>query len=325
MTRFLRALCLTVLAVMGVAAGANAAGYPDKPIRFIVGFLPGAATDFSARIVAQELTKTLGEPVVVENRPGAGSMIAAQFVSKSPPDGYTFMMANSDGITVLPAVNPDVPYKVPQDFSYIGRFIELPVALAVNPKLPIKSMADLVTYAKAHPGKLTYGTSGVGGIPHLATLLMDQQAGIDMKHVPYKGTSGALPDIISGNIDMGFLTLSTVGAAAKAGQVRLIAVTSAQRQAGWPNLPTMAEEGYPGCTVEVWYGMIGPPGLPAPILARMRDAVRAALATDEIRQRLATSGLTPAPLIGDDFEKLVATEAQRWKAIAKANNISLKE
>jgi tripartite-type tricarboxylate transporter receptor subunit TctC len=212
-----------------------------------------------------------------------------------------------------------------QDFSYISRFISSSVALAINPKLPIKSMAELVAYAKANPGKLKYGTSGVGGIPHLATLLLDQQAGIQLTHVPYKGTSGALTDIVSGVIDMGFLTPSTVGAAAKSGQVRLLAVTSGQRLPDWPDLPTMAEAGYPGCTVEVWYGMIGPANLPRPILDRMRSAVLDALNSDDVKKRLATLGLRPAPLVGADFQKLVTDEAARWKAIAKDNNISISE
>jgi tripartite-type tricarboxylate transporter receptor subunit TctC len=318
----LRALCLAV-ALGGLAITAQAADYPVKPIRFIVGFLPGAATDYSARVVAEALTSRLGQPVVVENRPGAGSMIAAEVVSKATPDGYTLMMGNSDGITVLPAVNPTVPYHAPEDFSYISRFIKSPVVLVSSPKLPVKSMAELIAYAKANPGKLKYGTSGVGGIPHLTTLLLDQQAGIKMTHVPYKGTSGALTDIISGQIDVGFLTLSTVGAAAKAGQVLLLAVTSEQRQPDWPDLPTMAESGYPGCTVEVWYGMIGPAGLPAPVLDRLRGAVGDALASPEVKARLAASGLAPAPLIGDDFRKFVADEARRWKAIAKDANISI--
>lgn len=311
-------------ALAGTSPPAFADDYPSKPIRLIVGFAPGASTDLSARIVADAISKTLGQPVVVENRPGAGSAIAIDYVAKSAPDGYTLLQCNSDGVSALPAVKPSTSYR-PDSLAYISRLIENPVVLAINPALPMKTMAELIAYAKANPpGKLRSGTSGVGGIPDLTTLLLSQQTGIEITRVPYGGTAPALTDMLGGFIEMAFITPSTVGPYAKAGKVRLLATTAPHRDPNWPDVPTMAESGLPGLTVEVWYGITGPAALPQNVLDRLRKAVVDALHDPAVKDRLAKANLEAAPLAGDDFKKFAEDEYQRWARVAKAANIVLK-
>jgi tripartite-type tricarboxylate transporter receptor subunit TctC len=325
MTRILRLFCAVLMAAAAWLLPARADDYPNKPIRLLVGYLPGAATDFSARVMAEALTARLGQTVVVENKPGAASAIAVEYVARSAPDGYTLLWGNTDAITLLPAVKPSVPYKIPDDLSYVSRVVQLPLTLAVSARLPITSMAEFVAYAKANPGKLRYGSSGVGGALHVAALLLEKQAGIELTHVPYKGASAELTDLLGGFIEMGFLTLPTVSPYAKSGKVRLIAVTSADREPLIPDVPTMKEAGYPAVTMGVWFGMLGPAGLPASVSDRLQKAITEALNNPETRQRFAAAGLEPVLLGGDEYRKFVANEYQQWKAIAASAHILITE
>lgn len=317
--------CLSALLLVGLSAmpPARAADYPTKPIRIIVGYLPGAATDFSARVVAQGLSANLGQSVVVENRPGAASVLAVQYVSHAPPDGYTLLWGNADALTILPAVKPTVPYKMPDALTCISRTAQYPLAIGVLSSLPIHSLPDFVAYAKAHPGALKYGSSGTGGALHVAGMLFAQQAGIDLTHVPYNGASAAVTDLLGGFTNATFMTLSTIGPSAKDGKVRLLAVTSPSREALWPDLPTVAESGYPGATVVGWFGLFGPPGLPPEITARLSKAVAEVLDTPEVKNRLSTSVLDPAPLAGSAFCKFVVDDLARWKAVAQSAHIRI--
>src|SRR5258706_2639895 len=202
MITVLRALCALSLAASVGAVPANGQEYPAKPVRMVVGYVPCGTSALSARIMAEVLAQRLGQSVVVENRPGAASAIGIEYVAKSPPDGYTLLHANSDGIAILPALKKNVPFSVPKDFTFITRITQLPLVVAVNPKVPVNSMAELIAYAKANPGKLRYGTSGIGSGPHLATLLFEREAGIKMLHVPYKGSGAAINDLLGGHIDL---------------------------------------------------------------------------------------------------------------------------
>ncbi len=323
MLGWLRFLSFVTLVSIAATSAADAADYPNKPVRLIVGFLPGAGSDLSARIVAAALGAQLGQPVVVENRPGAGSMIGVQGVARARPDGYTLLHTNSDGISMLPAIRSEVPYAIPKDFSFITRIVQFPLVVTVNAQLPIHSMAELIAYAKANPGKLHYGTSGVGTASHLASLLLEKEAGISMTHVPYKGSAGALPDLFGGSIDLAFPAVQTIAAQAGSGKVRFLAVTGAKRDPLMSEVPTLVELGFPSSTMVVWYGLMGPPALPPDVLAKLRTDAVAALSSPDSKRQFEKVGLEPAPLAGDDFEKFVVEDYNRWKAIGESEHIHI--
>lgn len=315
-----------VLATTGAVAlaatrPARADNFPSRPLRLVVGYTPGAATDFAARVMADAMTTRLGQTVVVENRPGAGSMIAVDYVAKSPRDGTTLMFANEDATSMLAAEKPDIPYKIPGDFSYISRVAEFGYALVVSTKMPFTTMAEMVAYAKAHPNTLKYGSSGVGGASHVAGLILMQQAGFQMSHVPYRGAAQALTDIVAGFISMGFMTMATVGDQASSGKIRVIAVTSSVREKLLPDVPTMIEAGFPGATFDDWFGILGPAGLPPDVLEKLRKSVVDSLSDPDVQKKLGSVDLRPSPLAGAPFAKLAADEYTQWKAVAQANHI----
>jgi tripartite-type tricarboxylate transporter receptor subunit TctC len=321
----LRALCALSLAASVGALPANAQEYPAKPVRMVVGYVPGGASDLSARIMAEVLANRLGQSVVVENRPGAASAIGIEYVAKSPPDGYTLLHANSDGIAILPALKKNVPFSVPKDFTFITRITQLPLVVAVNPKVPVNSMAELIAYAKANPGKLRYGTSGIGSGPHLATLLFEREAGIKMLHVPYKGSGAAINDLLGGHIDLSLPAVQPIAPHAQAGKVKLLAVSGPMRDSLVPDVPTMKEVGLPGATVVIWFGLLGPAGMPPNVVERLRKESVAALNSPEAKQKFRAVGFEPDPLAGDEFEKFVATEYKLWKDLAASEGIVIEE
>jgi tripartite-type tricarboxylate transporter receptor subunit TctC len=307
-------------AILG-ASPALAEDYPNKAVHLVVGFNPGGGSDISARILSDLLAKRLNQPVVVENKPGAASMIAVDFVAKAPPDGYTLLHTNSDGTTMMVAVRKDVPYAVPKDFTFIAQILLAPLVVAVTSKLPVNSMAELIAYAKAHPGKLRYGTSGVGTGPHLATILLEKHAGIKMTHVPYKGSGPAITDLAGGHIDLSLPAISGVLPHVASGKVKLLAVTSKERDPAIPNVPTTKEVGLPDVYVGIWYGILGPAGMPADVTARLRKDVMAVLKSDEAIKRYRAAGFELSPLSGAEFEKAVAEEAKVWKNLADSEKI----
>lgn len=325
MISLLRALCALSLLVSVGASPAIAQEYPTKPVRLVVGYVPGGASDLSARITAELLAKQLGQSVIVENRPGASSAIGIEYVVKSPPDGYTLLHANSDGIAILPALKKNVPFSVPKDFTFIARITQLPLVVAVNAQLPINSMAELIAYAKANPGKLRYGTSGIGSGPHLATLLFEREAGIKMLHVPYKGSGAAINDLLGGHIDLSLPAVQPIAQHAQAGKVKLLAVTGTTRDPLVPDVPTMKEVGLPGATVVIWFGLLGPAGMPPRVVERLRKEAVAALSSPEAKQKFRAAGFEPDPLAGDEFEKFVAAEYKQWKDLAASEGIVIEE
>jgi tripartite-type tricarboxylate transporter receptor subunit TctC len=294
--------------------------YPTKPVRIIVPFLPGAGNDTLGRLTAEHLTPRLGQPVIVENKAGAGSQIGIDLVAKSAPDGYNLVWAASDGITILPAVKPSMPYKVPDDFSFIARIVQLPFVIAVNPKLPIKNVAELIAYAKANPGTLKYGTSGIGGGPHMGSALLANAAGVEMLHIPYSGVAAAVNALLAGTIDIALVTPQTVKPYTDAGTFRAIATTGKERHPLFPDVPTLEQAGLP-VVVVVWYGILAPAGVPEPILARLRKEVADVLNDPAVLQRLNTLGYQVSYLPGDEFKAFVVKDLEQWKAVAKAANI----
>ncbi|HTP99466.1 MAG TPA: tripartite tricarboxylate transporter substrate binding protein [Casimicrobiaceae bacterium] len=317
MRKWLLALCAVV-----AVSSALAQEYPNRAVKIIVPFAPGAGNDTLGRLTAEFLTPRLGQPVIVENKAGAGSQIGIDFVAKSPPDGYTLVWAASDGVTILPAVKPGLPYKVPDDFAFIARIVQIPFVIAVNPDLPIKSMKDLVAYAKAHPGQLKYGTSGIGGGPHMGSALIEKAAGVEMLHVPFSGVAPAMNALLAKQIDIALVTPPTVKPYTDNGQFRAIATTGKERHPLFPDLPTLEESGLP-VSVVVWYGILAPAGTPEPVLARLRKEVAEGLADPKVVQRLTTLGYQVSYLPGDEFKAFVAKDAEQWKEVAKTAKITL--
>ena len=309
--------------VLGTQAHAQAADtYPTKPIKIVVGFAPGGGSDFIARIVAQKLTQQLGQTVFVENRPGAGGNLGAEIALKAPGDGYTLFLAATSY-----TVNANL-YKLPfdpiKDITAIARLASGPFIIATNPNLSIPNLKALVDLAKKEPGKLSYASAGSGSITHVATEYFLTTAGIDVLHVPYKGTSPALTDTISGQVQFIFGTVASTMPHVQSGKLTALAVTTAQRLVALPNVPTVMESGYPNFDVSVWHGLIGPKGIPADIVLKINQAVRTALNDPLMAQQLASDGLTASSDTPEEFSALIAQEVSRWGALVKSRGITLK-
>ena len=322
-----KALLAAVLAgiVASLAPPATLAQeYPKAgPIKIIVPFLPGAGNDLLGRLTAEHLTPRLGQTVIVENKAGAGSMIGIDFVAKSKPDGYHLIWVASDGITILPAVKPNMPYKVPEDFAYIARIVELPFVLAVSPRLPVKTVPELIAYAKANPGKVRYGTSGIGGAPHMGTALMEKSAGIEMLHVPFAGISAVITALRGDTIDIAMITPPTVKPHTDSGAFRPIATTGKVRHPLFPDTPTLEEAGLRGVVVVVFYGILAPAGTPEPVLARLRTEVADILKDPKVTTRLDQLGYQVSYLPGDEFRNYILGDLEQWKKVARDANVKL--
>ena len=314
---------IAIAAAMVGAGPAHATDYPTKTVRLISPYTSGGGNDISARIMAEALTARLGQPVVVENRPGAGGLVGSDFVVKSAADGYTLLFASVDTITMSPALKINMPYKVPEDFTYLARIHENGMTFAISSKLPVRTMAEFLAYAKANPGKLRYGSNGLGAAPHLAVELFMKQAGVRLLHVPYKGISNAMTDLVGGHIDMVPLTPIAIAPYLTSDALRIIGFTGSERHPLIPNVPTLSELGLPQATVTVWYSIVGPSNMPAAVSERLRREIAAALADSTVRAKLEKLGSTLAPVYGDAFEKLVVEEFRLWKQIGKDEKIVL--
>ncbi len=317
----------SIMTMIGLSLGTHAeaqsaAAYPTKPIKIIVGFAPGGGSDFIARIVAQKLTQQLGQTVFVENRPGAGGNLGAEIALKAPGDGYTLFLAATSY-----TVNANL-YKLPfdpiKDITPIARLASGPFIIATNPNLAIPNLKALVDLAKKEPGKLSYASAGNGSITHIATEYFLTTADIDVLHVPYKGTSPALTDTISGQVQFIFGTVASTMPHVQSGKLTALAVTTAERLAALPNVPTVMESGYPHFDVSVWHGLIGPKGIPADIVLKINQAVRTALNDPLMAQQLAADGLTASSDTPEEFGALITQEVSRWGALVKARGITLK-
>ena len=321
----MRKLALAVLLIAAGTVSTAAQDFPNKPVKLIVPFAAGAGSDFTARVMAEALGARLGQPVVVENRPGAGGAIGTDNVAKAVPDGYTLLWAASDAITMLPAVKANLPYRVPGDFTYIAKFTQTGLSVAVSSKLPVSNMAEFIAYAKANPGKIRYGTAGVGGSTHLATSLFEKAAGIKMVHVPYKGVAASLQDLLGGHIELALVAPPTIRPHLNSDKVRVIGITAPSRHPFLPNAPTMAELGVPKATAVPWYGVLGPAGLPANVAEKLRREVAAAAVSPEAQEKLIKAGWVPAPIVGDELEKFVVEDLRQWKEIADTEKIVVEE
>ena len=306
---------LAAAALPGGARAQPASEWPSRPVRFVVPYPPGGPTDIMGRAVAQALARDLPQPVVVENRPGAAGAIGTEAVARAAPDGATFLVNASAHVIVPHMVR--VPYDALADFAPVTNIASVPLMLVVTPALPVRSVAELIAHAKANPGKLSFASSSNGGAPHLAGELFKLMAGVDMAHVPYRGSGQAVPDLIAGNVQVMFDSMPSSAGAVRDGKLRALAVTTAGRQAAFPELPTVAEAGVPGYEISTWYGIWAPARTPAEIVARLHAAVAAAMRGPEARERMAALGAVPVADAPEGFARFVRAESDRWGRLVR--------
>jgi tripartite-type tricarboxylate transporter receptor subunit TctC len=312
--------CAALAAVLAlIAAGAAAQSYPTKPIRLVVPFPPGGTTDILAREVGQRLSASLGQTVVIDNRPGAGGNIGAELVAKSAPDGYTLLMCTVSTHAINPNLYAKLPYDHVADFAPVILVASVPNVLEVTPSLPVNSVADLIKLAKEKPGQINFASSGSGTSIHLSGELFKTMAGVDMTHVPYKGSAPALTDLIGGQVQVMFDNLPSSLPQIKAGKLRAIAVTSAQRAPALPNVPTIAESGLPGFEATSWFGVVAPAGTPPAIVARLNADLNQWLQTPEAREKLLAQGAAAAGGSPEQFAAYIRAETEKWAKVVKAS------
>ncbi len=310
---------LLAAGMLAVATVAAAEGYPDRPVKLVVPFPPGGPLDVTGRLIAQKLTDAWRQPVVVENKPGAGGNIGADLVAKSAPDGYTILLGALSTHAVNPSLYAKMPYDAVKDFVPITLLATTPNVLVVNPSLPVNSVKDLVAYAKANPGKLAFGSGSNGSAGHLAGELFKVDTGTDIIHVPYKGGAPATQALLAGDVQFMFDNLANATPQVKAGKLKALAVTTAQRSKLAPELPTMAEAGLPGFDISTWYGLMAPAGTPKDVIAKWNAEVVKILTTPEVRERLAAQGAEAAPTTPEQFAAFIGSEIPKYARIVKAS------
>lgn len=317
MTLDRRHLLKAVAAAFAVAAfSAQAQGYPERPIRLVVPFPPGGPTDVLARIVATRLGEKLGQPIVVDNKAGASGMIGANSVAKAAPDGYT-LLVNASIHVINPSLYPTQPYDAIADFTAITNVADVPLVLAVNPKVPARSVSELVALSKSAKSALAFASAGNATSQHLAGEAFKIAAGVDLLHVPYKGSAPALTDLVSGQVQLMFDSLPSSMPFLRSGAIRPIAVTSARRSPSLPEVPTLAEAGYPGFNMSTWYGVWAPAGTPSAIVQRLSSEIGAIVRMPEVRAQLTKLGAEPVGNTPDEFAAFAKSELGKWAAIVK--------
>lgn len=302
---------------------AGADDYPTRPITLIVPFPPGGSTTVMARNVADKMSATLGQPVVVENRGGAGGTIGTRSVAKAAPDGYTILLSYTATMAIAPSMNVNAGYDPRKDFVPIGMIGFAPNVLVVHPSLPVRSVAELIAYAKAAPAPVQYGSPGVGTVNHLAGEYLASETGVKLQHVPYKGNGPAMGDLLGGHIPMMFVPIPVALGNVKAGTLRGLAITTAKRSGLLPDLPTLAESGVPGFDVALRYGLMAPTGTPPAVIARLNRELNAALATEDVKQRLATEGAEALPGTPEAYAADVDADEKRWSGLVKKLGIKV--
>ncbi len=293
--------------------------YPSKPIRIVVGYSAGGGNDIIVRVMTPELSKGLGQPVIVDNKPGAQSIIAAEFVAKSAPDGYTLLMGPSGPMTINPATYSRLPYSPTRDFAPISMICSFPLIVTVNPQLPVRSIRELIEYAKTHPGSANYASSA--GIFQVTTELFKQRTGTQFVMIPYKGSGESVQAVIAGQVTMTIVDPPPAAGPLKAGTLRGLAVTSPQRHPSWPDLPTMAEAGVPDMEVPVWTAFFAPTKTPGAIVARLQKEVARVVHSPEVKERFAAMGLDPVGGSSEELGRVVARDLEKYIAVARAANI----
>jgi len=310
---------LALAAVVTTAAAPCAAQtYPARPVKIIAGFPPGGAADLLARVMAEKLSVAMGQPFVVENRPGAGGTIGADAVAKAAPDGYTLLLGVTASQTIAPAVYKALPYDAGRDFRPIALVATIPVALVVHPSIPAHTAREFVAVARAAPAPLQFASSGTGAIPHLAGELFQLSQGVKLQHVPYKGAALAMSDLLSGRVQLMFDNLPTVLAHIRSGKLRALAIAGTKRARALPDLPTLAEAGVPNVEVGSWFGVLAPAASPDAVVAALTREIAKAAASEDAKARMDAMGAEPAYLPPEEFAKLIRAETDKWAKLVKA-------
>ena len=309
---------LVILGVLLTAFQAFGQSYPSRPIRLVIGVAPGGAADLVARTLQEPLTRTLGQPIVVDNRPGAGSSIAAEHVARSAPDGYTVLIASPSSILVNPLLSPKNPFQPLKELMPVSKVTSSPLVVAVNPSVGVSTLAELIALAKKNPGKLNYASSGNGSAPHMAAVLFRRVAGVDIVHVPFKGGAPAVQSVLAGDTQLSFATPPSVLPLVQAGRLRALAVTSRNRTPLVPGVPGMGEAGLPDYEIAFWYGVFVPAGTPAEVMQRLYTATSEALRSPNVAPALARDGTEVSGSASPaDFSAFLAQEAPLWARLVK--------
>jgi tripartite-type tricarboxylate transporter receptor subunit TctC len=323
MNMALRGLAALAIA-LALGGTALAQGWPNKPIRMVVPYTPGGYTDLMARLVGQKISDALGQPVIFENRPGANAIIGTDVVAKAAPDGYTFGTVIA-AHAVNATLNPKLPYDTMKDFTYVSLMSVAPIIMIAHPALPANNMMELIALAKSKPGELNFASSGVGAAAHLTMEMFKSRTGIDMVHVPYKGTAGALQDTVGGRINVMFDVIGPLMPQVKAGNVKALVVTAKDRVPAAPGVPTMAEQGVPDFVSGTWAGIIAPAGTPKEIVDRVAAEAKKALADPAMQAKLAEQGIVAVGNTPDEFRAFVAEEIARWGKVIKDAGIKMEQ
>jgi tripartite-type tricarboxylate transporter receptor subunit TctC len=313
-----------VIVALGASAGfhqAHAQSFPSRPITLVIPFAPGGSTSIVGRGIADKMSELLGEKVVVDNRPGAGGTVGTKAVAKSEPDGYTLVLGYTGTLAIGPSLYKNVGYDPRKDFAPIGLIGNAPNSLVVHPSFPAKTVAELITYAKANPGKVNFGSAGAGTASHITGEYFARSAGITLVHIPYKGTGPALTDLLGGHIPMAFAPIPASHPNVSAGKLRALAVTSAARSGLLPDVPTMAEAGLSDFDASLYYGLAAPAGTPRPVIDKLNKVLREALASDEVRRQLGADGTDITPGTPEDYAAFIDKDEKKWSQLVKASGV----
>ena len=321
----MRAAVLAFIRIAAIAAlgtgPALAQSYPSKPIRILIAQAPGSATDVISRVVGNRLSERLGQPVVIEARPGAGGVVGTEAAARSAPDGYTLFMANNSTHGSNPAVFAKLPYDAINDFAPIAFVASVPYVLVVDPALPVKNLQELIALAKSKSGKMNYASAGNGSTHHFCGELLKSMSGVDILHIPYKGSPPAIAGLLGGEVSMMFANVADIGSQIKSGKVKALAVTTAKRAGSLPEVPTMSEAGLPGFEIVSWFGLLAPAGTPAPIVSRLNAETVKVLERPDVKTALANQGLEVAPGTPEQFAAHIKSEIAKFSKIGKAAGI----
>lgn len=311
------------LATTPANAQAQADGYPSKPVRMIVGFAPGGFTDVLARMIGAKLQERLGQPVLVENKPGATGVIGADYVAESPPDGHTLLMAHVNSNSIIPALQPKLPYDVIKDFTPIVRVASSPMLLVVHPSVPATDVKSFIALAKKKDNNLSFASSGTGSVQHLAAEQFMQQTKTEMTHIPYKGSGQAISDLVSGQVNLNFESVPSSIQHVQAGKLKALGITSPKRSPLLPNVPTIAESGLPGYQIEQWFAIMGPANMPKPIVEKLNKEINAIIKSPEISAQVAKQGGDVIGGSSEEFAEFLKRDTVEWAKLIKAANITI--
>jgi tripartite-type tricarboxylate transporter receptor subunit TctC len=318
------ALLCTFALVLGACCGldgAKAQSFPNRPITLVIPFAPGGSTSIVGRVIADKMSQLLGQGIVVDNRAGAGGTFGTKVVAKSDPDGYTILLGYTGSLAIGPSLYKNVGYDPRKDFAPIGLIGNAPNSLVVHPSFPVTSLAELIEFAKEHPGKVNFGSAGAGTVSHITGEYFARAAGIKLQHIPYKGTGPALTDLLGGHIPMAFAPIPAAHANVSAGLLRALAVTSSTRSSLLPQVPTMSEAGVPGFDASLYYGLVAPAGTPRPVIERLNAALQAALASDEVKKQLGLDGTEITPGTPEDYADFIDKDEKKWAELVKASGV----